>query len=359
MVLAVENDRMRLFSKFLAVALLLGCSPLQLFGQIGGVSTFQLLDFPTSARAAAMGQYHITTRKGDASLALENPALLNPKMDQHLALSGNSYVSDSKYGSAVYVRQAESGTMMMGGLQHLNYGSFTRANAQGDRLGEFSASETNLTAGAARQSGAFSMGFRFNLIYGSLESFNAVATAMDFGVTYQDTAKLVTASLVADNLGAMLEPYVANQPEPLPLNVQLGVSKRFKHAPFRVTVLAHHLNIPDLTERQTDQQPSLGGLGIENNQESEPSLGDKIFRHMILGGELIFSENFQLRFAYNHQLRQTMATESNQGLVGFSGGVGIGIGKFQVNYGFGSYHLAANTHTLSVSTDLNEIFVSK
>ena len=350
---------MATFFKSVLLLVFLGISPVALLGQIGGVSTFQLLDFPTSARAAAMGQYHITTRKADASLALENPALLNQQMDQHLALTGNSYVGDSKYGSAVYVREGEKGTMMMGGLQYLNYGSFTRANRNGDRLGEFSAGEANLAAGAARQAGRFSVGFRFNLMYGSLESYTAVATAMDFGATYQDTAKGVTASLVADNLGTMVVPYVENQPEPLPLNVQLGVSKRFKHAPFRITVLAHHLNIPDMTQRSSRDGPSIGGLGIDNQEQTEPSLGDKIFRHFILGGELIFSENFQLRFAYNHQLRKTMAIETNQGLVGFSGGVGIGIGKFKVNYGFGSYHLAATTHTLSVSTDLDEIFVSK
>ena len=329
-----------------------------LHAQIGGVSTFQLLDFPTSARAAAMGQYHITTRQSDVSLALENPALLNARMDKHLAVTANSYVGESNYGSAVYARESDKGTMMMGGLQYLNYGTFTRANQAGDRLGEFSASEANLTVGGARQSGRFSMGWRFNLMYGSLESYNSLATAMDFGVTYHDTTSLVTASLVASNLGTMLVPYVKDNPEPLPLNVQLGVSKRLANAPFRITVLAHHLNIPDMTERNVGGSPSIGGLGIQNDQDSGPSLGDKVFRHFILGGELIFSENFQLRFAYNHQLRQTMTTEANQGLVGFSGGVGIGIGKFTINYGIGRYHLAATTHTLSVSTDLGEVLVA-
>lgn len=349
---------MKSYSCLLVITLSL-VSITSLHAQIGGVSTFQMLDFPTSARAAAMGQYHITTRKSDVSLALENPALLNPRMDNHLALTGNSFVGDSQYGSAVYAQESKSGAMMMGGLQYLNYGTFTRSNKAGDRLGEFSASEANLTVGAAQQSGDFTMGWRFNMMYGSLESYNALAAAMDFGVTYHDTADLVTASLVANNLGAMLDPYVENRPEPLPLNVQLGLSKRFKHAPFRITVLAHHLNIPDMTQRDLDGRPSVGGLGIEGEQDSEPSLGEKIFRHFILGGELIFSENFQLRFAYNHQLRQTMATETNQGFVGFSGGVGIGIGKFKINYGVGSYHLAATTHTLSVTTDLEQIFVSK
>lgn len=349
---------MRRMLKYLLLNTLLCVSPVLLQAQIGGVSAFQLLDFPTSARAAAMGQYHITTRGSDVSLALENPALLNSRMDEHVALTGNSYIGDTKYGSAVYAREADNGTMMMGGLQYLNYGSFTRANKAGDRLGDFTAGDANLLVGAARQSGSFSMGWSLNLMYSSLESYTAIATAMDFGITYHDTVKLVTASLVANNLGTMLSPYVKNQPEPLPLNVQLGLSKRFKHAPFRITVLAHHLNVPDMTKRSTDQGPSIGGLGNENNQGGT-SLGDKIFRHFILGGELIFSENFQLRFAYNHQLRETMAIETNQGLVGFSGGVGIGIGKFQINYGLGSYHLAATTHTLSVTTDLEEIFVSQ
>ena len=47
------------------------------YSQLGGSSTYNFLQLPVSARAAALGGYAITTRDGDLSTAAGNPSFLD------------------------------------------------------------------------------------------------------------------------------------------------------------------------------------------------------------------------------------------------------------------------------------------
>ena len=48
--------------------------------------------------------------------------------------------------------------------------------------------------------------------------------------------------------------------------------------------------------------------------------GEEIFRRLVFGAELIASNNFQLRFGYNHLLRQELRLATTSGGSGFSFG---------------------------------------
>lgn len=322
--------------------------------QIGGHSVYSLPALPTSARVTALGGNHISTMDQDINLALENPALINKEMDEHLALSGSDYIADSKFGQAAYGRHFKNTGTFVASMNFLQYGSFQRADRFGNKLGEFTAAEYNLKVAGARQADRFSMGLALNIFYGSLEQYNSLGTYMDFGVTYRDTSSLINLSLVVSNLGTQISAYNEGNREPLPLNVQLGFSKKFAHMPLRLTLLGHHLNKPDITNPlpEAEQQTNLG-TGQTVNEE--PGLGEKIFRHFIISGELIFSEHFQLRLGYNHQRRKTMTQKQNKGLVGYSAGLGIKIDKYRISYGRGAYHVADATNHITISTNLSKV----
>ncbi len=322
--------------------------------QVGGHSVFSLPALPTSARVTALGGNHISTMDKDITLAAENPALLNQGMDGHAALSGSDYISDSKFGQASYARHYKEVGTFMATMNFLQYGNFTRANRFGNKLGEFTAAEYNLKLSGSRKVNKFSMGFAMNFLLSNLESYSSGGTYLDFGVTYRDTTNLTNLSLVVNNLGTQISTFSENNREPLPLNVQLAFSKKFAHMPLRLTILGHHLNIPDITNPVPEDQLQTD-LGSGEPIEQEASIGEKIFRHFIISGELIFSENFHLRLGYNHQRRQTMTQEQNKGLVGYSAGLGIQISKYRISYGRGGFHVADATNHITISTNLDNV----
>lgn len=322
--------------------------------QIGGHSVFSLPTLPTSARVTALGGNHISTMDKDITLAAENPALLNPGMDEHIALSGSDYIADSKFGQASYAKHYDEVGTFMASMNFLQYGDFTRADRFGNKLGDFTAAEYNLKVAGSRKVNKFSMGFAMNFLLGNLEGYSAGGTYLDFGVTYRDTSNLTNLSLVVNNLGTQISAYSGDNREPLPLNIQLAFSKKFAHMPLRLTVLGHHLNIPDITNPTPEDQLQTD-LETGEPVEQEVSLGEKIFRHFIISGELIFSENFHLRFGYNHQRRQTMTQEQNKGLVGYSAGLGIQISKYRISYGRGGFHVADATNHITISTNLEKV----
>jgi hypothetical protein len=76
-------------------------------------------------------------------------------------------------------------------------------------------------------------------------------------------------------------------------------------------------------------------------------------RHMILGGELLLTKNFNIRFGYNHLRRKELTIEEKRGLVGFAWGFGLRVNRFHISYGSASFYVGQNTNHFSVTTNLN------
>ncbi|MFN5885727.1 MAG: hypothetical protein ACK445_10335, partial [Bacteroidota bacterium] len=55
-------------------------------------------------------------------------------------------------------------------------------------------------------------------------------------------------------LGTQIKTYRAGNNETLPFNLQVGVSKKFAHAPFRFSLVAHNLQNPALLNKEMDNQ---------------------------------------------------------------------------------------------------------
>lgn len=324
--------------------------------QLGGTQVYQFMELPQSARVAALGGSYNTIRDDDITLAAQNPSLLNKSMDQHLSFSVVDYLKDIMYGYATYGKHFKGVGTFQAGIQYVNYGDFTRADRFGNITGSFNAGEYNLKVGGARPLGDFSIGATVNLIYSSLETYTSFGTALDVGISYHDEDNLINTALVFKNAGFQIKPYTSNNSEPLPLNIELGFSKKFEHMPLRLTLIAHHLNKPDITGETTTSN-GLTNLETGQPQQTEPPLSEKIFRHFIIGGELVFSPNFHLRVGYNHQRRKELTLENKKGLVGFTFGGGIKISKFHLSYGRAAYHMAGASNHFTVTTNLSEFFV--
>ena len=151
--------------------------------------------------------------------------------------------------------------------------------------------------------------------------------------------------------GTQLSTYT-NTKEDLPFDVQLGISQRLKHLPFRFGITAHHLHQWDI--RYDDPNLQNNSIFDDGSDDNKSHFGDKLFRHLIFSGELFLGKNLVVRAAYNHQRKQELSVAAKGGGVGFSYGAGIHIKRFHVSYGRSIYHLAGGSHHFSISTQLKK-----
>jgi len=339
------------------ILVLLTVLPLSLLAQLGGKSTYQFLTLPTSARSASLGGYAISQRDGDINLVADNPALLDSRMANHAALSYINYISDINFGYATYAREVGNTGVWSGGLQFINYGEFTEADFTGQQIGTFSAGEYALNTTYSRAlDSLFQVGGSFKVIYSSFYGLQSMGLAVDMGATYQSKNKRFTAAIVAKNFGAQVITYRKGNREPLPAEMQIGISKRVNHAPFRISLLYRHLQQWDLDYESPqdllEQENSQTSTGIES--EENFFTFDKFMRHMVMGVEFLPSKNFNIRLAYNYQRRQELKLNQRTGITGLSFGLGLRVNKFHISYGLASYHLAGISNHITFSTNLSD-----
>lgn len=324
--------------------------------QVGGISTYKFLELPASARISSLGGRLIAIKDEDLNNSYQNPSLLNKGMDKAIAFNTMNYFSDINYGYvAVGKHINEQWGTLSAGIQYINYGDFNTTDETGAVLGNFTAGEQAIHASWAKNYDKyFSYGTTAKAVFSQLESYKSTGILADIGATYYDSASSFTAAIVIKNIGYQFKAYHAGNPEPLPFNIQGGISKRLAKAPFRYSIVLHDLQQFDLS--YTDPQETSENIDLVTGQpiEKKISFADKAARHITVGIEAIFSKNFNVRLGYDHQRRREMALEGKGSTVGFSWGVGVRIKKISFSYGSARYSLAGSSNQFSFALNLND-----
>ena len=329
--------------------------------QIGGNSTYSFLNLSNSARITAMGGHAFAIQDNDINLALVNPSLINEAMNNHLSFSFVDYFADINYGYALYSKTFKKVGSFTGGAQYLNYGKFVLADETGQNLGNFTAADYCMNIGWGKSlDSTFSIGANLKGIYSKLEKYSSSGVAVDVAGTYNNPKNNFTASLLFSNIGRQIKPYTEGNYERLPFEIQIGLSKRLKHVPFRLSVVATHLEKFDLTyESSVGVTPSVDPLTNEPTSPQRVSdIADKVMRHFVFGGEMLLSKNLNFRLGYNYQRRKEMKIESKGSTVGFSWGFGLRISYFQFSFARSKQHLSNSPNTLTITTNLSN-FIKK
>ncbi len=328
--------------------------PTILSAQIGGNSTYRFLDLTTSARTSAIGGANVSLH--DVGLIFNNPALMDSTTSNHLSVSYINYISDISWGCSSYTFKPSKLGNFAVGIQYINYGKFKQADEIGNITGSFTASDYvfNL-AWAYPLDSFFTIGVTLKPIMSKYETYSSFGIASDVGITYFSRNKNFSAGLVLRNIGTQIKPYVTDNYEPLPFDIQLGVSQRLEHSPFVLSIVAHHLNKPNLGyELPETEEPQLFDQPKKENRFR--NFLDLTMRHVIASVEIFPSKNFYLSLGFNYQRRQELKIAKKAGIIGFSGGLGIKIKRFSFNYGISKYHFAGTSHTLTMSLNLNKLF---
>ncbi len=325
--------------------------------QVGGESIFRFLRLPNSARLTAIGGVNISSADADATLAAYNPASLSSSMHQSLSFNHQFYFAGLQNGYFNYAHHfARSGWTAHAGFQYLQYGEFKRTDEFDQELGTFRSGDYAALLGASKNLyERLRLGVNLKFINSSLDAYTASALAADLGASYEIEEQKLSIGLVIQNLGFALSSFREGDRESMPYDVQLGLSKRLNHAPFRFSVTAHHLHRWNLLYDNPESEEKSLFIGDAPPVENPfARFADNLFRHLVFGAELYVGkkENIRLRVGYNHFRRKELTVLNFRSLAGFSAGFGLHIKQFRVDYGFGTYHLAGSAHHLSISTNL-------
>lgn len=337
--------------KIIRVFLILCICVQSLLAQTGGDNTYEFLNLTNSARVAALGNVLINTFDDDINLAQQLPSLNHTGMNHQFSVNFTNYYAGVKFGSLVYGLPSSKFENISVGLQYLNYGDFTRTNEFGDVIGKFSAGEYAMFASTAVEiDSSLYVGASLKAVYSNLDAYSSFGVLCDFSATYSLKSGRMLASLLMKNAGFQIKTY-AKESEPMPFELVIGLSTKLEHAPLRWSISWAHLERWDLSYIN----PSKPTIDPLTNEEISVKYNtrDKIFSHLHVGGEFLFSKNFNIRLGYNFRRRQELALDLYKHNVGLTWGFSMRVSKFHFNYARAAYHAVGPMHTFSVTSSLN------
>ncbi len=289
-------------------------------------SPYQFLRYVSSARAAGIAGCFVSM-PNDASALFYNPATVYSVDEKKTSFTFLKHVLDINSGNATYVHKLEEG-VLAGSVNFTNYGSFEYADSEGNRDGRtFSANDVALGATYSNIIDTnFYWGATLKFVFSNLEEFSSTALALDAGILYRIPEKRTNIGVSILHSGFQLTG-INGVSENLPLDIRAGINHRLRGLPLLVNFTFHHL------------------------ADDEGDFFDR-FKNFALGGELYLGNNLRARLGYDNQVRNFASTDSDKGLSGFSGGIGIVIEEFNFDYALAQYGAAASLHRFSIALDI-------
>ena len=292
-------------------------------------TVFNFLRLPVSAHAAALGGENISLTDDDATLVFHNPALLTNVSDRSLGLNMMTYMEGAVTGSASYSQTL--GERASWGVQgrFINFGKMKETTYDNQDLGTFHANDFALGGTFAyRLSDYFSGGVTAKFVASYIASYSSTGAAVDLGLNYYNPDSEWSIGAAVRNLGGQLSAY-EEEFERMPIDLQLGVTKRLVGSPLRFSAALVRLN---------DWEYGIG-------------------RHLVFGADLLLSEQIYVAFGYNAMRASEMKIkageedESNHGAA-LSLGAGLTLERLKLHVSYGKYHVSSTSLMINFSYTL-------
>ncbi len=331
--------------------------------QVGGENTFEFIALPQSGRITAMGGSYISMVDKDLSLALQNPAGLTPLVSNTFTAGTIAYYGKTNYGHFAYAKSFPKIATFSGSVQYISYGKVKTTDEAGNLIGNtIIPTEWGIQIGAGRQiSHHYSIGANLKFMASNLGKYNSGGMAVDLAASYIDTTHKLTASLLIRDIGVQFKPYVKGQSrEPLPFDIQIGISYKPKFLPFRFSLIAHNLFRWNIRyDDPNDVQTTSLFTDSTQTPKVKKHTFDKVARHFIIGTEVSIAKVLRINVAYNQMNRGEHAFENKRSLAGFSFGLGLHIKQFDFSYGMQVFAKGFTAHHFTLNIDIGKLMKKK
>lgn len=311
---------------------------------------FSFLNLPFNPHSAALGGTNITLPTNNISNTFDNPALLSYDQSNQLSLNYMNYVSDINMGSAIYGKSVGLRGMWSAGILFMNYGKFTETTPENIILGTFSANDLAFMGTYSYElTDRLRAGITGKIIYSGYERYTSWGLGVDLGLNYFRPEKGLSASIAIKNLGGQIKSFNDSN-EKLPWDIQLGISKKMEHAPFRFSLTAYHLNKWDMSIYRKSEENTLGE---EIDQPKKDNFFLTLAKHLVFGIDFTPTENFYLSVGFNPQAQSEFSITGKKGIYGFSFGTGLQVKRFQIDASYFQRNPKGGTFMLGVTTSFD------
>ena len=303
----------------------------------GGESAFNFLRLPYSSRVAALGGSNISVIDDDLSLSMHNPALLINATDKTLDLSFMTYMSGSKVAGAAFNKTFGERSAGAVAARYVDYGKFEGYTPDNIFTGTFRAMDIELDfIYSYLLSERWSGGVAGKFIYSQYESLNSLAIGVDLGLNYYDPDHDFSASLTFKNLGGQVMTFEEKH-EIMPIDIQLGLTKRLAHAPILLSA-----TLTDLHRWKSTHFYNADGC--------KDNFGELLLKHITLGADILIGDNFYASVGYNYRTSRELST--GKGLAGFSLGAGLHINKVKFSASYSKLHVSSSSLLFNIAYSL-------
>lgn len=338
--------------KTLVGLFLLTASASLVLGQVGGNRSYEFLNVPYTARLSGLGGVNVSQVDEDVNLFLSNPALIGDTLSGYASANFLSYFANISLATFTYARKVDKvGGMLSVGIQHIGLGNIDGYDASGNLVQSFSSGETAITLSHARNAGNFRMGVNLKWVNSNIASYRSNALMFDLGGVFVHPDKQLNIGMAIKNVGVVLNDYTEESNSTTPLDIQVGVTFKPEHMPFRFSITAYQFANGD---KEIAYFESSSGL-----QSDKPGGFDKFARHFVIGTELILSKNVNVRMGYNHLVRKELRLEAKSGGAGISYGFMFRVKSIEFAYSKGGYHVAGGAHQFTMAFNTNNILRRK
>ena len=282
-----------------------------------GTKVYPFLKNGIGARPLAMGGA-FTGLADDESALYYNPAGATQIRTRAFAASYVNYFGDVNSGYLAFLYPLGQTQTVGVALNYFNYGEFVGLDAAGNPTENFTPSDFAFQLTYARffPSG-LSLGLSGKVIYEKLQDYSSSALAADAGVLYNFKNGRGRVGLVLQNLGFQISSFWGAPKEDLATLVKLGGSIHPVGLPMNVAL---DVGFP------TDNDFFVSG-GVEY-LELNPAF--------LRVGYTTFGKNYRAGLE-----------SGKDNLAGFSGGFGVIVKKFQMDYAFLPYSTLGSAHRFS------------
>lgn len=304
----------------------------------GGESAFKFLRLPYSSRAAALGGNNISVIDDDITLSMHNPALLTNVTDKTINLTFMTYMSDSKIAGAAFSKVFGERSVGAAAARYADYGTFEGYTEDNIHTGSFSAKDIEFSVMYSYLlSDHWSGGVSGKFIYSKYADMNALAIGVDLGINYYDPEIDFSASLTFKNLGGQVMAYEEKH-ESMPMDIQLGFTKRLSHAPIRISA-----TLTDLHRWSRDD--------FYNADGSRDNFGEMLLKHITLGADILIGKNFYASLGYNYRMGRELSAGGSK-WEGITAGASLHINKVKFSASYSRLHVSASSLLFNLSYSL-------
>ena len=311
-------------------------SPALAIDDNAGTAGYSFLKIGVGARPAALGGAYVGLAD-DYSALYYNPSgitgarlsepwdggseLTPPAAATYVAASYNSWISDFQSGFLALISPVGQNARFGAAIQYMSYGDFIATDKNGVSPGTFTASDMAFAlTGATRLSGNFSVGVTGRLVLESIEDSTSWGLAADVGMMYALADNRTQLGVAVTNLGAQMEGLTESHKDELPIKFAIGASHKMRGLPLII--------VGDVNKASDDQ-----------------------FRFS-LGGELIHFSPFYFRVGFSSRRSDIETGSSSDGWSGFSGGFGVVVNSFRLDYALGHLSALGTVHRVGLTARL-------